>query len=312
MSSMKILLIDDETAFVEKLSSRLSKRGFSVSTAADGLQGLEVFLNSPDTFDVIITDIKMPVMSGIELLNRIRKNDFDTPVVIMSGYDDMTQSIEALRLGAFDYLTKPIRLDQLYSCLSKLASIRRASRKVQEILPFISGQIEIEIPSQLMYVESVIAFTQRQVDPVCKTHGINQFNISLCLQEALSNAILHGNLEIPSPLKEESWEKFELLRKERENDPIYKDRSVQIRYSFSPTELIFEVEDQGNGFDPSTLPDYADPGSLVVSSGRGLLYILTFMDEVTWNQTGNLIRMKKLLPVAKKSLLERATPEKSG
>lgn len=294
---MRILLIDDETSFIDRLSSRLEKRGFSVSTADDGMAGLDIFLSNPESYDVIITDIKMPVMDGIELLNQIRKKDYSTPVVIMSGYDDMTQSIQALRLGAFDYLTKPIRLDQLYSTLAKLESIRRASQKVMELLPFISGEISIETPSRIKYVESIIAYLQRQIDPICKNNGIDLFNISLCLQEAITNAIIHGNLSIDSEIKEESWERFESVRKEREQHPDYGDKKVLIRYRFDPDKMYFEVEDEGEGFDREILPDFEDPNT-VVSSGRGLLYIQTFMDHVSWNGAGNLIQMeKKIKPV---------------
>lgn len=295
---MRILLIDDENAFVERLSARLSKRGFSVTSAEDGLSGLETFLNTPSNYDVILTDIKMPVMDGIELLKRIRNNDFDIPVIIMTGMDDMSQSVEALRHGAFDYLTKPIRLDQLYASLAKLETIRRASIKVIELLPFVSGEIQIQIPSRISYVESVIAYLQRLIDPICHSHGINLFNISLCIQEAMTNAIVHGNLDLPSQLKEHSWEKFESSRKERESDPEYGDKQVTIRYKFSPDHLSFSIEDEGKGFDPKTLPNYQDPDSLM-SSGRGLLYILTFMDQVDWSSSGNIINMRKNLTAKK-------------
>ncbi len=287
---MRILLIDDEIAFTDKLSNRLSKKGFDVSTADDGMKGLEIFMNAPEEFDVVLTDIKMPFMDGIEFLNQIRKHDYDTPVVIMSGYDDMSQSIQALRLGAFDYLTKPIRLEQLYSTLNKLDSIRQTSRKVIQLIPFIEGDLQITIPSKQSYVESVIAYIQQQIDPYCRANGINLFNISLSLQEALSNAILHGNLEIPSHMKEDSWETFEKIRNEREQSEPYCRRNVIIHYHIHPERMVFEIQDEGNGFDRSGLPDLDDPGTLV-SSGRGLLYIMTFMDKVEWNEKGNIIRM---------------------
>lgn len=292
---MKILVIDDEPLFLERLCSRLERRGFDVSSAGDGKTALELFLKSPVAFDIILTDVKMPGIDGIQLLKQVRDNDYDTPVVVMSGYDDMKKSIEALRLGAFDYLTKPIRLDQLYTSLSKLESLLKNRQKIFELLSRVQGEIKVEIPSKLRYTESVVAYARNQIEPVCQAHGINIFNVSLCLQEAVTNAIVHGNLEISSELKESSWEEFEALRKERENDPAYGERRITFRMKFDSSIMMFEVEDEGQGFDPATLPDFQDPSNLL-TFGRGIFYILTFMDEVKWDKGGRLISMRKKLP----------------
>ena len=292
---MNILVIDDEPLFLERLCSRLQRRGFTVKSASDGKAGVDLFLQNPEQTDVILTDVKMPGLDGIGLLKKIRDHDYDTPVVVMSGYDDMKKSIEALRLGAFDYLTKPIRLEQLYASLGKLESLLKNRQKIYDLLPHVQGEIRVEIPSRLRYVESVVAYARNQIEPACHAHGINIFNISLCLQEALTNAIIHGNLEIPSEIKDASWEDFEQERQNRESDPAYGDRSVLIFIKFDSDGIIFEVEDEGPGFDRSEMPDFQDPGNLL-SFGRGIFYIMTFMDGVEWSDSGNRILMRKKFP----------------
>ncbi len=290
---MRILVIDDEPVFLDKLANRLSRRGFEVQAASNGQAGLKVFLNSPADFDVILTDIRMPSMDGIELLKKVRDEDYHTPVIIMSGYDDVKKSIEALRLGAFDYLTKPLRLEQLYSSLSKLESLMKSKQKVMELLPHIKGEVEVDIPSKLAYLENIIAYSRALMEPMCHANDINIFNLILCIQEALTNAVIHGNLGISSNLKEESWEEFEKLRQDREQDPVYQSRTVRYVMRFNPTELEFEIEDEGDGFDVAKVRE-TDPGELL-SSGRGLFYIRTYLDYVEWNEKGNRIIMRKKL-----------------
>lgn len=292
---MRILMIDDEPVFLDTLSKRLRKQGFTVTTASNGREGLDRFLNSPDEFDLILTDIQMPIMDGLEVLKQIRHQDHDTPVIIMTGHSELEKSIQALRLGAFDYLLKPLDLGQLYSSLRKLKSIRISLTQVSEILPLTEGHVSITIPSRIRFVEGAIALLQKYLDPVCQANDINIYSISLCLQEAITNAIIHGNLELSSSLKEESWEQFDTLRAEREEVASFGDRKTIIRFEFNSNMLRFEIEDEGQGFDVSALPDFNNPNTLL-STGRGLLYIFSFMDSVSWNEGGNcIIMVKKLL-----------------
>ncbi len=287
-------MIDDEKIFLDTLSRRLSKQGYQVTTASHGKEGLDRFLDTPDEFDLILSDIQMPVMDGLEVLKQLRHKDYDVPVIIMTGHSELEKSIQALRLGAFDYLLKPLDLSQLYTTLQKLKSIRSSLNQVNEILPHVSGTIQIALPSRLEFIDKVIAYIQREMEPICRRHSINIYSVSLCLQEALANAVIHGNLDIQSHLKEESWEKFEEIRLKREQDSDYGGKEVQITYSFDPDFMRFEITDQGKGFDPSSLPDFTNPATLL-STGRGLLYISSFMDRVVWNKTGNSITMEKHL-----------------
>src|SRR5512137_2341844 len=114
---MHILLIDDDPHLLRFLKRSLTKSGHSTIEAHDGKQGWEVFLERSQAFDVIVTDIDMPVLSGVELLKRLREKAYDIPVIVMTGHDDLQFSIEVLRLGAFDFLLKPFRAKELLAVL---------------------------------------------------------------------------------------------------------------------------------------------------------------------------------------------------
>ena len=111
-SLARVLLVDDEKEFVQTLAERLKTRGLSVSTAASGpkaLAKLELL-----EFDVIIIDMSMPEMGGIDVLRRIKQLDLDSEVIILTGYGTINTGVEAMKEGAFDFLEKPIQISLLF------------------------------------------------------------------------------------------------------------------------------------------------------------------------------------------------------
>jgi anti-sigma regulatory factor (Ser/Thr protein kinase) len=117
--------------------------------------------------------------------------------------------------------------------------------------------------------------------------------LGLALQEALLNALHHGNLELNSELREESSVKYLQLADERTKLAPYCDRQVRLNVRVDPGEITMVVEDDGAGFDISQVPDPTDPQNLLRASGRGLHLIGTIMDRVDHNECGNRITMVK-------------------
>jgi DNA-binding NtrC family response regulator len=107
-----VLLVDDEAPFVETMSKRLTKRQLCVLQALSGEDALQV-LKEDDRVDVVILDVKMPGMDGIETLKEIRKEHPLVEVIMLTGHATVETSIEGMRLGAFDYLMKPCDMDVL-------------------------------------------------------------------------------------------------------------------------------------------------------------------------------------------------------
>jgi DNA-binding NtrC family response regulator len=112
MSIPKIMLVDDEVPFVETMTKRLSKRNVNVLTAYSGQEALDVLDTNRNT-DVVILDVKMPGMSGIETLEKIRKSFPIIEVIMLTGHATVESAIEGMKLGAFDYLMKPCEIEQL-------------------------------------------------------------------------------------------------------------------------------------------------------------------------------------------------------
>lgn len=118
----KILIIDDERAIRKTLSEILSYEGFKVEEAADGEEGLKLF--NVTNFDVVLCDIKMPKMDGIEFLTRVTEKNPDVPVIMISGHGTIETAVDAVKKGAYDYVAKPPDLNRL------LITIRNALEKI--------------------------------------------------------------------------------------------------------------------------------------------------------------------------------------
>lgn len=111
MRDLTILLVDDEIEFVTTLAERLQLRGFQVDIAIDGNDALQRFSNSD--YDIVVLDILMPGMSGFDVIKEMKKIKFDTPVILLTGHGATKEGMEGMSLGAFDYLMKPIDIDEL-------------------------------------------------------------------------------------------------------------------------------------------------------------------------------------------------------
>ncbi len=112
MSIAKVLLVDDETSFLAIMEKRLSSRNLDVRTADSGAKALEI-LGEDDTIDVVILDVKMPGMDGVQALQEIRTRFPLAEVVMLTGHATIETAIDGMKKGAFDYLMKPCDIDNL-------------------------------------------------------------------------------------------------------------------------------------------------------------------------------------------------------
>ncbi len=113
----RLLIIDDEANMRHMLSTVLKKADYQVETAADGAEGLEMIQHSP--YDFILCDIKMPKMGGMEFLKVSRDRIGAATIIMMSAYGSIDTAIEAMKSGAYDYISKPFKTDEVYLTLKK-------------------------------------------------------------------------------------------------------------------------------------------------------------------------------------------------
>jgi len=124
MTKGRILVVDDEDIVRTSCSRALVPEGYEVTPAKNGLEGLKLI--SENKFDLVLTDLKMPDMDGIEVLRRIKEGWPEIEVIIITGYQTVDTAVKSIKLGAFDYIEKPFTPDALITAVSKALNRRRA------------------------------------------------------------------------------------------------------------------------------------------------------------------------------------------
>ncbi len=138
MKQGKVLLVDDEVDFTRVLAQRLETRDFEVETADNGLKALESIKQT--SYDIILLDLQMPEMNGLETLKQLRKDHPDLQVVLLTGQGDLKSGIEAMKLGAADFLEKPADINELIEKIKNakthkaILAEKEAEEKIKNIL----------------------------------------------------------------------------------------------------------------------------------------------------------------------------------
>ncbi|HKY63272.1 MAG TPA: sigma-54 dependent transcriptional regulator [bacterium] len=157
----RILIAEDEINLRTILKKLFLKKGFEVETSGDGQLALTKLQSEP--FDLAIVDIKMPSLSGLEVLDQLKRDKVKTSVIIMTAQDTMRNAVDAMKKGAYDYITKPFELDELEMIVAKAVDARRLAEEVQSLKQEVSG-LKVD-------KEAKIVGQSRAVREVYKTIG---------------------------------------------------------------------------------------------------------------------------------------------
>lgn len=289
----RILVVDDSQDQRALLKFLLEKTPeWQVDFAHDGLEAAE-HLNNADVH-LIISDLQMPRMDGLELLAHVCEHYPLVPVVIMTAVGSEELAVSALQQGAAGYLPKHTLRSTLVNVVESVLSAAGETRSSQEVAERMTGwRQELELENERRLTGPVVAYFQRQLDAFDLCTSGERIQMGVALEEALVNAIIHGNLEVTSDLRGENDEAYYDLIESRKQSAPWNARRVHVTAEFDRDQAVFTIRDQGRGFNPATLPDPTDPEQLIKASGRGLLLIRSFMDDVTHSEDGTEIRMVK-------------------
>jgi len=142
MKKPSILLIDDDDSLRRVMEFTLTEAGYKVHKATSGEEGLQLF--EKDAFDVVITDITMPGISGLDVMKSIHRKEANLPVVIITAYGTIESAVEAMKQGAFDYVTKPVSRDELKITLEKALKLRKLERECVELRAEVTDRYRFE------------------------------------------------------------------------------------------------------------------------------------------------------------------------
>ena len=286
---VKILVVDDSAIDRRLAAGFLRRSGMETSHAAHGAEALQLIAG--DMPDLVITDMQMPEMDGLELVEAIRRHHPGLPVVLMTAHGSEEIAVQALRRGAASYVPKRDLANTLVSTVTQILEVARRERQELTLRAcLVSAEWRFELDNDVAQIPAVVAQLEQGVARLGLCDEATGLQLAVALREALVNAIYHGNLEVSSALLEHGVHFDDLIRQRRAESP-YRERRVRLVARETREEATYVITDEGPGFDPSTLPDPTDLENLEKPSGRGVLLIRTFMDEVRHNERGNEITL---------------------
>lgn len=292
---MPRILVVDDNPLDRTLISRLFERdqdSWQIALACDGDEALEYLQEQP--VDLIVTDMQMPNLDGLQLVQKVRERFNQVPVVIVTAFGSEKASVAALRAGAANFSHKSrLNLDLVPTVknvfdwsesLKNLAADARSNEPSQKRMAFV-------LDNDVRQIRQLVELFDVQFPEWAEA---DRLRISMALDEALTNAMCHGNLEVDSGLRDEGdGAAFDHEVRQRQDCQPFCGRRVRVHAEFCDEMIRFRIQDEGPGFNPDCTADPTAPENIAKPSGRGLLLIRSFMDEVQHNPNGNEITLIK-------------------
>ena len=292
---MKVLIIENDFVSRHYLRDLLRFFGHTCQTAMNASEGLDIYASSRP--DVIICNVILPGISGMEFLRDVRKNDSSTAVVMMATESSERLAIHAFRAGADDFLRKPIQDKDIQPILERLSKRQNVSPKPAEPYGEVeSGVLQFVFPTEYDGTSSIMP---RVMESLSEDYFSidDRISIELGLSELVTNAIEHGNLNITYDEKTavaDLSDGMEDLCNERLLDPAIASRVIKICYEFTPEECRWTITDEGNGFDVTKVPDPTKVEKReVLFHGRGIMFSRAIFDSVEYKGKGNEVVVTK-------------------
>ena len=195
MTEHSILLIDDERVLLEAVSDDLRESGYEVTTAISGEEGLKIF--EKIQHDLVIIDLKMENMDGLEVSRKIKKLSADTPIMILTGYGSMETAIEALRLDLDDYVLKPVNRDDLFEkiqgCLKKSNNSHSTNPK-----PTFEQKLKLDAAGLTRREKEVVQLAAKGYndEEIAKMLVISAFTVKFHLKRIFKKLGIHKRVEL--------------------------------------------------------------------------------------------------------------------
>lgn len=286
-----ILVVDDNAVDRHLVGSLLSKvEGWDIKFANDGAAAI----NSINEFepDIVVTDMQMPYVDGLELVKNIRDHHAHIPVVLITSYGSEKTAVEALKCGAASYSPKSALQKDLARTVDQVLKMseRVHSGEAANVQP-VPANLAFVLDNDLSLIGPLIENLQAALP---SWSDRDRLQIGMAIDEALVNAMHHGNLEVMSDLRDIDETKYYDQINARRAEKPFCDRRVSVQAEFSDQHVCIQISDEGPGFDPARIEDPTTDENVQRIGGRGLFLIRAFMSQVVHNASGNQITLTKL------------------
>lgn len=297
-----ILLVEDSPTQAMQLKLQLESGGHSVTSCDDGMPALELL--SAGTFELVITDLELPVLNGLQLIKKMKADFPQIPAVLITGQGSERLAAEALKVGATAYVPKAMVDDLLLGTVEDVVGVMRSDLRYSELIDCtVENRLVFELPNKPELLITAIDLTTQLAAGMQLLSGLDRYRVSQALQHAAANALFRGNLELPrdqfpaASVSEIDLDTLPAIVRERLSSKPYANRKIHYDARLTRDYVRVVIKDEGHGFDVRSVEakQQEHDGAAAFSGqvGRGLTCIHRFMDKVSFNPPGNEITMVK-------------------
>jgi CheY-like chemotaxis protein len=288
------VLVVDDSAIDRRLAGGLLEKQLdcTVSYAADGKDALHQLAQQLP--DLVLSDLQMPEMNGLELVAAV-KNDYPfVPIILMTAQGSEEIAAQALRQGAASYVPKRKLAEDLVPTVQHILRGALEDRNHSQLMHYLeTSEALFVLANDLALIKSLVNHLQQMLRCLPLADETERLRVGIALEEALTNAYYHGNLEVGAALGRADRQAYDQFAERRRWEAPYRDRRIRVTARISRAEAIFVVRDQGPGFNVARLSAADGLPDAERAAGRGLILMRTIMDQVTYNDAGNEVTLIK-------------------
>jgi DNA-binding response OmpR family regulator len=289
---MAIVLVVDDSPMDRRLVAGLLTKSpnIEVMYASDGEEALRQMAERRP--NLVVTDLIMPNLDGLELVAAVTERYPLVPVILMTGKGSEEIAVEALKAGAASYVPKSALSSMLVETVENVLAMSHEEQTQSRLHECMMG-CEFILENDASMISAMVKYVRTFLRRTGLCDETNSIRTCVAMEEALNNAMFHGNLEIDSMIRDGDRAAYRTIVEERKRTDPFRSRRIYVELRATSTHGEFSVRDEGGGFDYRQLPDPTDPLNLEKPSGRGLLLMRTFMDDVVFNDRGNQVTLIK-------------------
>ncbi|MEP3478048.1 MAG: response regulator [Fuerstiella sp.] len=320
---LKVLVVDDAATDRIRVAGIAAKwRSCEVLQAENGQSAVDVVAS--ELPDIVLTDLNMPEMDGLQLVTAIRDGFPHIPVVLMTADGSEEMAARALKKGAASYVPKKRLSDDLLDTLDHVYSTSKSAHTLSRLMHYMTEtKTQFVLPNDPSLLKICLDRLISMLRCLPLGDEMERVRVGIALREAISNAYFHGNLEVVDDDFEGHKNDWHRIASSRWYEAPYCERKISLHADINRKRAVFVIADDGDGFDLATeggeftpLSDHGlensesgGAGNRAESPGRGQTLMKSIMDEVTYNEAGNEVRMVKYAVQMDDDLEDEADPD---
>ncbi len=293
----KILLVEDSPTQAVEIRMLLEEGAHQVTHVGNGRLAVDRLENDP--IELVVTDLEMPEMNGLELVEAMQLDFEHIPAILITARGSEELASKALQHGAAGYVPKNHLHSLLNDTITDVLGVIRSDASFAKLISTLQKNVFVfKLPNDAELISPLVGLLMQVIPGMDLVSGTDLVRVGVALEHALVNAMYRGNLELgPSvtpPHRAIVYDdaSSDLIEKRKQSEP-YKNRNVYVEATAGKEEIRIVVRDEGKGFDTSQVPARGDAKVLDSESGRGLVLMASFTDELIFNDVGNEVTMIK-------------------